>query len=298
MIEIGYIHIRKDKYILDRRKLFTTAFLLMLIWGAGRLYCQKADLAYRFAAMQYQDESGNVLFYRLLKPKMLREQNKYPLVLFLHGIGERGDDNSGQLKWGAKNFATDENMEKYPCFLAAPQCPLDDFWVSALEDLSSPYAMAEKPTEAMKMALELVEFLMAEYPQIDPQRIYITGLSMGGFGTWDAVLRKPDLFAAAVPVCGGGDVTQAERIAHIPIWAFHGAEDRLVIPKWSRDMIAAIRGAGGSPKYTEYPGIGHRSWIEAYSAPKLFEWLFSQKKSGQSEKPVSRATCLIIRLLR
>jgi len=276
VIGINFKHIRKDKYMLDRREFLKTAFLLMLTWGAGWIFCQEADLASRFEPMQYKDGSGNILLYRLLRPKMFQEHEKYPLVLFLHGIGERGDDNSAQLKWGVKNFATDENMEKYPCFVAVPQCPLDDFWVSALEDLSSPYTMTEKPTDAIRMALELVEVLQGEYPQIDPQRIYITGLSMGGFGTWDAVQRKPDLFAAAVPVCGGGDITQAERIAHVPIWAFHGAEDRLVIPKWSRDMIAAIQEAGGNPKYTEYPGIGHRSWIEAYSNPRLFEWLFSQ----------------------
>lgn len=268
----------------DRIKIFKTdlllisGLLLILIWGAGWIYCQEADLESRFETMQYTDESGNILLYRLLKPKMVHVQHTYPVVLFLHGIGERGDDNKAQLKWGVKNFATDENMEKYPCFVAAPQCPLDDFWVSALRDLSHPYVMTENPTEAMGMALELVGALQEKFPQIDPKRIYVTGLSMGGFGTWDVVQRAPDLFAAAVPVCGGGDVAKAERIANIPIWAFHGAEDRMVIPKWSRDMIEAIQIAGGNPKYTEYAGIGHRSWIKAYSDPELFIWLFSQKK--------------------
>jgi predicted peptidase len=252
-------------------------FLLLLIWEAGWVFCQEPDLESRFETMQYTDVSGNILLYRLLKPKMLLEQHTYPLVLFLHGLGERGNNNKAQLKWGVKNFATDENIEKYPCFVAAPQCPMNDLW-AALQNLSPPYNMAEKPAEAMRMALELVGALQKEYPQIDPKRIYVTGLSMGGFGTWDAVQRQPDLFAAAVPVCGGGDVSKAERIVHIPIWAFHGAEDRLVIPKWSRDMIKAIQEAGGNPKYTEYPGIGHQSWIKAYSDPELFIWLFSQKK--------------------
>lgn len=263
--------------MLDGRKFFKTGFLLMLIWGAGWIFCQEADPESRFESMQYTDESGNILLYRLLKPKMVHEQRTYPLVLFLHGLGERGNDNKAQLKWGVKNFATDENMEKYPCFVAAPQCPMNDLWV-ALEDLSPPYTMAEEPAEAMRMALELVRALQQEYPQIDPKRIYVTGLSMGGFGTWDVIQRKPDLFAAAVPICSGGDTTKAERIAHIPIWAFHGVEDRLVIPEWSRDMIKAIQEAGGNPKYTEYPGIGHQSWIKAYSDPELFVWLFSQKK--------------------
>jgi len=263
--------------MLDHSKFFITGFLLMLFLSAGWIFCQEANFESRFEMMQYTDESGNILLYRLLKPKMVHEQHTYPLVLFLHGIGERGNDNKAQLKWGVKNFATDENTEKYPCFVAAPQCPMNDLWV-ALKDLSPPYTMAEKPAEAMRMALELVGALQQEYPQIDPKRIYVTGLSMGGFGTWDVIQRKPDLFAAAVPVCGGGDVSKAERIAYIPIWAFHGAEDWLVIPKWSRDMIKAIQEAGGNPIYTEYPGIGHQSWIKAYSDPELFIWLFSQKK--------------------
>ncbi len=238
------------------------------------------DLAVRFEKRVYEDRSGSVLRYLLLKPKELKDnpKTKHPLVLFLHGIGERGDDNEAQLKWGAKNFATDENMEKYPCFVAIPQCPLDDFWVSALRDLAQPFTMSERPTEALKLALELVEALQKEFPQIDPHRLYITGLSMGGFGTWDAIQRFPDLFAAAVPVCGGGDVSKADRIAHLPIWVFHGAEDKLVDPKWSREMVEAIKEAGGHPKYTEYPDVGHQSWIPAYSDPELLAWLFAQKK--------------------
>lgn len=254
------------------------AFLIALILGAGRIFCEEADFAARFEKLQYHDEEGNILPYRLLKPKKTEKQRRYPLVLFLHGIGERGDDNKAQLKEGVKNFATDENMEKYPCFVAVPQCPHDDLWVAALRDLSKPYFLTEKPTEAMRMVLEIVEALQQDFPLIDPKRIYVTGLSMGGFGTWDAIQRKPDLFAAAVPVCGGGDITKAEGIAHIPVWVFHGAEDHLVHPKWSRDMIEALKKAGGNPKYTEYPDVGHQSWINAYSDPELFEWLFNQKK--------------------
>jgi len=257
------------------------AFLIALMLGTGCIFCEEIDFAARFEKIQYKDEEGNILPYRLLKPKNIEEQHRYPLVLFLHGIGERGDDNEAQLKWGARNFATDENMKKYPCFMAVPQCPLDDFWVSALRDLPEPYVMTEKPTEAMRMALELIKTLKQAYPQIDPERIYVTGLSMGGFGTWDAIQRRPDLFAAAVPVCGGGDITKAEQIAPIPIWAFHGVEDRLVHPKWSRDMIDALKKADGKPKYTEYPDVGHKSWINAYSDPDLFKWLFNQKKKSR-----------------
>lgn len=230
----------------------------------------------------YEDTEGNELPYRLLIPKTLDKEKKYPLVVLLHGIGERGDENEAQLKWGAKEFATDENREKYPCFVAVPQCPISDFWASALRDMSKDFKMSEEPTQALRMALELVGILQDEFPQIDPNRLYITGLSMGGFGTWEAIQRKPDLFAAAVPICGGGDVTKAVRLTKIPIWVFHGAEDQLVNPKWSQDMVEAIKKAGGNPKYTEYPDVGHHSWIPAYSDPELFKWLFSQQKKQKT----------------
>jgi predicted peptidase len=233
----------------------------------------------RFEKRVYANAEGNELPYRLIKPKTHDKKEKYPLVILLHGIGERGDDNEAQLKWGAKEFVTEENMEKYPCFLAIPQCPISDFWASALRDLSKDFKMSEEPTQALIMVLELVIALQDEFPRVDPDRLYITGLSMGGFGTWEAIQRKPDLFAAAVPICGGGDVSQAARLTKLPIWIFHGGEDQLVNPKWSRDMFEAIKKAGGNPKYTEYPNVGHHSWIPAYSDPELFEWLFSQKKN-------------------
>jgi len=246
------------------------------------------DLSDRFEKRFYKNTDGNAWPYRFLKPMDLQKDQCYPLVILLHGIGERGDDNEAQLKWGAKKFATDENRAKYPCFLAVPQCPISDFWASALRDLSRDFKMSEEPTQALRMTLELVGTLQDEFPQIDPDRLYITGLSMGGFGTWEAIQRKPDLFAAAVPICGGGDVSKAALLTKIPIWIFHGSEDQLVNPKWSRDMVEAIRNAGGNPKYTEYPDVGHHSWVNAYSDPELFRWLFGQKKNNSQKNNSER----------
>ena len=273
-----------------RGKAFHPELLFFVGWiivlGLGKIAIsenvQDDELVNRFEKRIYEDIDGNRLPYRLLKPENADMNGQYPLVLLLHGIGERGDDNEAQLKWGAKEFAKEENRKKYPCFLAVPQCPLSDFWAAALRDLSKDFRMPEEPTQALKMVLELVDVLQVEFPQIDPRRLYITGLSMGGFGTWEAIQRKPDLFAAAVPICGGGDVSEADRLTKLPIWAFHGAEDLLVNPRWSRDMVEAIRKAGGSPKYTEYSDVGHHSWVPAYSDPQLFEWLFSQKKKNDS----------------
>jgi len=123
----------------------------------------------------------------------------------------------------------------------------------------------------------LIEALCKEYP-IDKGRIYLTGLSMGGYGTWDLISRRPELFAAAIPVCGGGDPAQAEKLAKLPIWAFHGDADPLVPVERPRDMIAAIKKAGGEPKYTEYKGVGHDAWTPTYRDSKVLDWLFEQKK--------------------
>jgi predicted peptidase len=131
----------------------------------------------------------------------------------------------------------------------------------------------------MDIVLDLMDDFIASNP-VDPDRVYVTGPSMGGFGTWDAIQRRPERFAAAVPVCGGGDATLAKQIARVPVWAFHGARDPVVNPKRSRDMIAALKAAGAKPRYTEYENVAHSAWIPAYADDEMFKWLFSQRRSG------------------
>ncbi len=226
----------------------------------------------------YKNPEGQTLPYRLMKPETVGPGQKYPLVLFLHGLGERGDDNAAQLVHGAADFATAENRRKYPCFVVAPQCHPDDTWVPEAS-LFSVRPMNEQPTESLKLALELVDQLAADLP-VDPQRIYITGLSMGGFGTWESIIRRPDFFAAALPVCGGGDPAYAEAIKNLPIWAFHGDADNVVVPARTKTMIEAVQKAGGTPKMTIYPGVAHNSWAQTYADPEAMRWLFSQTKPG------------------
>jgi predicted peptidase len=135
----------------------------------------------------------------------------------------------------------------------------------------------KQPVTTLQVAIELLNQVRDTY-STDSRRLYVTGISMGGFATWAAIMHYPDLFAAAIPVCGGGDTSNAYLVKDIPIWNFHGAEDRVVPPELSRDMIQALHEAGGSPGYTEYPDVGHDSWIPAYQEPYLFEWLFEQRK--------------------
>lgn len=233
----------------------------------------------KFSAQQYIDEEGDTLNYRLSIPDFSGNQS-YPVVIFLHGGGERGDDNIAQLKWGAQNFATDKVMMTYKPIVIVPQSPEDGRWSNfegQFRQDGEPLRLGDEPSKPLQMTMEVLDQLIENF-NVDTNRIYITGLSMGGFGTWDAISRWPERFAAAVPVCGGGDPSTAEQIADIPIWAFHGNDDPTVPPIMSRQMINAIREAGGNPGYTEYPDVGHFSWLQTYEDDYMMAWLFSQRK--------------------
>lgn len=232
-----------------------------------------ADVADRFAARTFKGEQGE-LKYRLFKPAEYDANRKYPLVIFFHGAGERGDDNTKQLVHGMKDFSGDEVQKKFPCFIVAPQCPNGEQWVNVPWSADK-HTMPEKPADSLQLSLDLLAALQKEF-SIDSKRIYVTGLSMGGYATWDIVQRKPDLFAAAAPICGGGDEAGAKAMAKLPIWAFHGDQDTAVKPERSRAMIAAIKAAGGEPKYTEYEKTGHDSWSATYRDPEFYGWLFAQ----------------------
>jgi predicted peptidase len=222
-------------------------------------------------------ENSDTLLYRQLFPDANR-QRKYPLVIFLHGSGERGNDNDAQLKWGVMNFATDQNMIAHPAIVIAPQCPEHQTWSSETSDKDRKKMMLNPdPSKSMHLLIALIHQLETTMP-VDTNRIYITGLSMGGYGTFDALERYPHLFAAAVPVCGAGDTTRAASIAHIPMWIYLGAEDPAVNPLNGLYMLEALTNAGAHPGYTQYPEVGHFSWLGAYSDPLMMEWLFRQHK--------------------
>lgn len=245
------------------RTVGTMVAALMLLPGWVR--------AGEFEKREYKDGHGAKLAYRLFKP--VESKEKLPLVLFLHGAGERGDDNESQLKIGVKYFV--DNQTSFPCFVVAPQCPSKLQWVDTPWGAPK-HAMPARPTEPLRLALELVAALEMELP-VDPKRLYVTGLSMGGFGTFDAIQRAPKRFAAAVPLCGGADEAMAPVIAKVPLWIFHGATDDIVKTSRSRNIVEALKKSGGTPKYTEYPGVGHFCWDQAYQEKELFPWLFSQK---------------------
>ena len=233
---------------------------------------------YTYTGGPYKQEAFK---YRLMKPEKIEAGKKYPLILFLHGAGERGDDNKRQLQYLPQQMAQPACRKKHPCFLLAPQCRSGKKWVDAPWSGKASAPMKPEPSHQMAVAIAVLRKTLRDQP-VDPARVYLTGLSMGGYGTWDLAARHPEWFAAAAPICGGGDERQAKRLVGLPLWAFHGDKDGAVPVERSRTMIEAIKKAGGSPKYTECAGVGHNVWGRAYGeAGGLLPWMFQQVRKAR-----------------
>ena len=228
-------------------------------------------------AKVFTGANGGLLRYRILPPATLEAGRRYPLVLFLHGAGERGEDNAMQLVWGVWPLVSYMKQKGIEGYVIAPQCPAGKQWVDTPWSLPA-HKMPEKPSEPMSLVMELLDKTVNELP-IDSGRVRVTGISMGGYGTWDIVQRRPDFFAAAMPVCGGGDSTLAWKIRSVPIWTFHGDKDSAVPVVRSRQMVSALWQCDGNVRYREYPGVGHGCWIQTYSDNKVLDWFFSQSKT-------------------
>ncbi len=221
----------------------------------------KAKFAGKVTGDWEKMEFGSLQF-RFYGGADLNGAETYPLVIFLHGKGSGGTDNEKQLGSGPKSFAKPENYAERPCFILAPQCPDDSKgWNGGIQD----------------DLFKLIDEAMDSLP-IDKKRIYITGLSMGGYGTWAALGRDADLFAAAIPVCGGGNPGNARAMKKVAIWNFHGDADPTVPVEQSRSMVEALERAHANIKYTELPGVGHNAWDSVYPDVKVHEWLFEQKQ--------------------
>jgi len=223
---------------------------------------------------------GTVLPFRYFVPPGYDAAQAYPLILFLHGAGERGSDNEAQLNNnanGAMRLLDDENLALQPVFMIAPQCFTNGWWGGAPLDT----------------AIAIIDQVSADY-HIDPDRVYVTGLSMGGMGTWSAVTSQPDRFAAAVPMSGNdnGSPVPASAVADIPFWFFHAGDDGTVGVSGSDNLVAALRNAGASTIYTRYDTGGHAIWPVAYTHPLLFQWLVSQTRGAPSTStpPLLRIT--------
>ncbi|MCC5945352.1 MAG: prolyl oligopeptidase family serine peptidase [Bernardetiaceae bacterium] len=247
---------------------FFAYFLLVLLFFISN---QNVVAQTRFS--EYSAHHHNNMPYRLYQPVEIEVGETYPLVLFFHGAGSRGSDNELHLT----HFGNKIPKSQYNCFVLAPQCAKDTKWVDT-DWTASSHQIPSEPSAALCTALAILDSLIEVLP-IDESRIYVTGLSMGGFATWDLIARYPKKFAAAVAVCGGADLKTAGQITHLPIWIFHGALDRVVNVNRSRDMAKALEKAGAKQFfYSELPDVYHNAWEYAYSLEAMYAWLFAQKK--------------------
>lgn len=254
----------------------------------------------KFEARVYKENASQHLVYYLSRPGIYDPGQKYPLVLVLHGSGEAIFPQRTAAKnrewllnslyvrvWGPGSPGHPETsiQNRWPCFVVVPQLTYPQDWVQT-EPRTGFLKLSPKPTPAMRMTMEILDSLQREFPSIDPSRLYITGISSGGFGVWDAIERWPNKFAAAAPVAGGADPSQAKLLVNQPIWAFHGAKDPTISVKGEGAMIQAIEKAGGHPRYTLYANVKHGIWDRVYAPPSwssdqgLFFWLFAQRRPG------------------
>lgn len=228
--------------------------------------------------------NGYTLRYRLYVPKNYDCGETYPLMVFLHGAGERGVDNELHLTVAIQNMFNDPTSPVYDAIVIAPQCPEDSKWVlSSWEKVN--YSIADVPESVHLETLCMVLDEIAGYYNVDEDRVYVTGISMGGFGTWDLLARHGARFAAGMPVCGGGDPAYAKLLARIPIRTFHGSWDPAVPVEGTRKMFAAIKKAGGEViDYTELDRWQHGIWDHVYSTRENIDWLFSQSREERRKK--------------
>lgn len=249
------------------------------------MLCAHFSQAQDFSAYQkrFFIRSKDTLRYRILYPENYKKGESYPLVVFLHGAGERGSDNERQLVNGAGLFLRDSIRKRFPAIVIFPQCPVDSLWkVGEKLDLNpafDPILNTFGPTTPERLVKLLMDSLV-ENRIADRKRVYIGGLSMGAFGTYDLVIHYPHYFAAVFAICGKANVKlYPEKALNVPTWIFHGSDDPVVPVQPDRDLYAALQKAGARHvRYTEYPGVQHNSWANAFAEPGLIPWLFSFSK--------------------
>ncbi|MDR0371924.1 MAG: prolyl oligopeptidase family serine peptidase [Prevotellaceae bacterium] len=221
---------------------------------------------------------GTTLPYSVSFPDNYDKSKAYPLVLFLHGAGERGTDNTKQLTHGAWLFTDAKNRADYPAIVLFPQCPENDFWAPVSRENGFEFLDTKKMTPSMESVKKLIDQYIKK-EAVDKNRIYVLGLSMGGMGTFDLICRYPKTFAAAIPICGGVELSRLKKVKHLPIRIYHGDSDTVVSPENSRNAYIELKAEGSDlVEYYEYAGVGHESWSQAFEEPDFLEWLFSQKK--------------------
>jgi predicted peptidase len=235
------------------------------------LLAKAADEQSSQQAKTFEKQISVKLDYLLFLPEGYSNDSdkKWPLMLFLHGAGERGSDVNKVKVHGPPKIV--QTKKDFPFIVVSPQCPANSWW--------KPYELTA-----------LLDQIQKDY-KVDPDRVYLTGLSMGGFGTWELASQNPQRFAAIAPICGGGNPAMARRMRDLPIWVFHGDADRTVPVAMSDEMVAALKKAGNDVKYTRYEGVDHDSWTKTYANEELYTWMLShkrgEKKSAAAPAPAA-----------
>ena len=255
---------------MKRACLFCWVFAVMLVMGTPQMESKAmgSDSAHergqQSKAFEKTITKALTCKYWLYLPEGYGEKDKrWPLMLFLHGAGERGNDLNKVKVHGPPKLVG--NKKDFPFIIVSPQCPKDVWWNDKLDVL-----------------INLLDEIEASY-HVDTDRVYLTGLSMGGFGSWALASKYPDRFAAIAPICGGGMMIMVPGLTDIPIWAFHGAKDKVVPLKESEEMVKMIKARGGNAKLTVYPEAGHDSWTETYNNPDLYDWFLKYRKVSKKK---------------
>ncbi len=269
----------KDKKMKTKKNDSRFWVLVILIFLANSISAQHQKLYKENLFIKDTD----TLRYRIMYPKGFEKEKQYPLLLFLHGAGERGNDNKAQLVHGSKLFAEEIHRDSFPAIVIFPQCPKNDYWANAIvtrntRPISLQFPLDSKPTKPLALVMQLLdEFANRSF--VKKEQVYVGGLSMGGMGTFEILYRKPEMFAAAFSICGAGNPEATEKYAtKTPLWIFHGAKDNVVSPQSSIDMVRGILKHGGKPNFSLYAKDGHNSWDTAFAEPKFLSWLFSKSK--------------------
>ncbi|MFT6020274.1 MAG: putative peptidase [Saprospiraceae bacterium] len=257
-------------------KYFTTIILTFFLTGISAQNDKVIEGDYQKRTYLSGDTALN---YQIMYPNKFDKSKKYPLVLFLHGMGERGTNNEKQMTHGSKLFR--DSIDEYPAIVIFPQCPPTDYWANLYrpdeggKDRIFEFHINEEPNPSLAAVIKICEEMTSE-KYVDESRFYISGLSMGGMGVWELTWRLGDKIAASMPICGGGPPEKAIEMTAVPLWVFHGVKDDVVDPRMSISMTKAVQQNGGNAKISLYPNANHNSWDAAFAEPKFLTWMFSK----------------------
>ncbi len=256
--------------------------LLICVLCLAAVSTTKAQNLDRYEEQIYVDGSDTLL-YRIAYPENFNPKKRYPVILFLHGAGERGNDNQKQLTHGGELLVSDAVRKDYPAIVVFPQCPNSEMWTArtkrrdeAKREWKFRFPLDNTPPTSARLVNSLMDSLISQR-YVNDRRVYIMGISMGGIGTLDFLYRWKDKYAAAVVICGGHNPDGAVEYSDTPIWFFHGAKDDVVPPHYSQEVYDIVKSGNRATRYTLYPEANHNSWDPALGEEDLLKWTFKQR---------------------